>query len=169
MEGSEQPVLPPRHPGLGSKKLALVVMCIAVGSSLGAGAFTFDYAEGTSYMGNDSQTCANCHVMQRHYDAWLNSSHRNVANCNDCHSDPTSTFSKLKCKAVNGLLHSYAFTTGDFHEPIQMTDWNREQTEKTCRKCHEGMVHQIDFPTLDSNGEQMSCTRCHAEVGHPWK
>lgn len=148
-------------------KLALVTMCIAVGTSLGAGAYTFDYAEGTSYLGNDSQACANCHVMRQHFDAWQKSSHHAVAQCNDCHSDPTSTASKLYCKAVNGLFHSYAFTTGDFHEPIQMTDWNREQTEKSCRKCHADMVHQIDFPSLDD--EPMSCTRCHANVGHPWK
>lgn len=150
-------------------RLASLAMCIAIGSALGSGAFTFDFAEGTSYLSNDSASCANCHVMQRHYDAWLNSSHRAHAQCNDCHSDPTTIATKLKCKAVNGLFHSYAFTTSDFHEPIQMTDWNRKQTEVACRKCHEGMVHQIDFPSLNPNDQQMSCTRCHADVGHPWK
>ncbi len=155
--------------GGAKRKLAVIAMFFVIGTSLGVGAFTFDYAEGTSYMGNDSSACANCHVMQRHYDSWLKSSHHAVAQCNDCHSDPSSTFSKLKCKAINGLAHSYAFTTGDFHEPIQMTDWNREQTEKTCRKCHEGMVHQIDLPGLANDAQAMSCTRCHNDVGHPWR
>lgn len=153
----------------GNYRRVALAMCIAIGSSLGVGVFTFDYAEGTSYLGNNSQSCANCHIMQRHVDAWQKSSHHAVAQCNDCHSDPTSTASKLKSKAVNGLLHSYAFTSGDFHEPIRMTDWNREQTEKSCRKCHEGIVHQIDFPTLNQGEGVMSCTRCHLEVGHPWK
>ena len=144
-------------------------MCVAVGSALGAGAYTFDYAEGTSYLSNDSSACANCHVMRQHYEAWQRSSHHAVAQCNDCHSDPTSTFTKLKCKSVNGFLHSYAFTTGDFHEPIQMTDWNRKQTEIACRKCHQGMIHQIDFPSLNPDEEKMTCTRCHTQVGHPWK
>ena len=151
------------------RAIALVVMCVAVGVSLGAGAFTFDYAEGTSYLGNDSAACANCHVMQAHYDAWQKSTHHAVAQCNDCHSDPNSAVGKLYCKAVNGLFHSYAFTSGDFHEPIQITDWNRDYTERSCRKCHADIVHEIDFPTLDADGSQMSCIRCHSDVGHPSK
>ena len=75
----------------------------------------------------------------------------------------------MYCKAVNGLAHSYAFTTGDFHEPIQITEWNRNITEKACRKCHADMVHEIDFPALSKDAESMSCTRCHSDVGHPMR
>ena len=162
-----QPI--PSTRGLRKHRIACVAVLFVVGSAVGTAAYTFHYAEGLSYMGNDSLACANCHVMQRHYDAWIKSSHHAVAQCNDCHSDPTSFASKMYCKAVNGLAHSWAFTTGWFHEPIQMTDWNREMTEKSCRKCHADMVHEIDLPALSAQGDEMSCTRCHADVGHPWK
>ena len=48
------------------RKIALVAMCVAVGGAFGTAAFTFDYAEGTSYLSNDSRSCANCHIMQQH-------------------------------------------------------------------------------------------------------
>lgn len=136
---------------------------ILVGISAGVGSYTFHYAKGTSYLGDDPATCANCHVMQDHYDAWLKSSHRNVATCNDCHT-PDGFFSKHFAKAINGWSHSVAFTTGDFHEPIQIKEYNRRITEESCRKCHEGVVHAIDMRR--PNGEPMSCVRCHDSVGH---
>ena len=136
---------------------------ILVGIAAGVGSYTFHYAKGTSYLGDDPASCANCHVMQGHYDAWLKSSHRNVATCNDCHT-PQGFFSKHFMKAVNGWTHSYAFTTGDFHEPIQIKDLNRRITEQSCRHCHEDVVHAIDV--RHPGGEPMSCIRCHDSVGH---
>ena len=43
---------------------------------------------------------------------------------------------KYATKAINGFNHSVAFTTGGFHEPIQITPRNRAVTEAACRKCH---------------------------------
>ena len=56
-----------------------------LGIPIGVGAFTFVYAKGGSYMTNDPQACANCHIMHDHYDAWMKSSHHSVATCNDQH------------------------------------------------------------------------------------
>ena len=55
------------------------------GVLLGVGIFTFGYAKGGSYLTDDPAACANCHVMQDHFDSWQKSSHKNVAVCNDCH------------------------------------------------------------------------------------
>lgn len=57
----------------------------SLGCLVGVGSYTFKYAEGASYLGNDSRTCANCHIMREHYDSWQKSSHHAVAGCNDCH------------------------------------------------------------------------------------
>ena len=35
-----------------------------IGLALGVGAYTFVYAKGYSYLSNDPQACANCHVME---------------------------------------------------------------------------------------------------------
>lgn len=138
-----------------------------VGSAGGLGLFTFTYAEGTSYLGNDPEACANCHVMQGHLDAWVKSSHANVATCNDCHA-PHDAVGKYYCKARNGFWHSLAFTTGDYPDNIRIHQYNRDVVEHACRDCHAAMTHTIDVGTTGVGGQEpLSCVRCHADVGHP--
>jgi cytochrome c nitrite reductase small subunit len=128
------------------------------------GGYTFLYAKGGSYLTNDPEACANCHIMREHYDGWIKSSHRSVASCNDCHT-PHALLPKYATKASNGFWHSFAFTTGRFHEPIQIKARNREITEKACRTCHLEIVEEIEgMPSSGSVG--ISCVRCHASVGH---
>lgn len=127
------------------------------------GGYTFIYAKGFSYLGHDAAACANCHVMQNHYDAWLKSSHRSVAVCNDCHTPP-GVIPKYITKAINGFNHSFAFTTGRFPEPLRITARNEAVTEKACRKCHQEIVSAIEGPQPDQN--RLSCIRCHSTVGH---
>jgi cytochrome c nitrite reductase small subunit len=136
-----------------------LVAATAIGASIGLGLFTFVYARGSSYLGSDPAACANCHVMREHLAAWRKSSHHTVAGCNDCHAPPGG-LAKYWVKAVNGYKHSYAFTTGDFHEPIRITARNREVTEARCRDCHADTVSAMG-PAGD-----VSCIRCHDSVGH---
>ena len=144
--------------------LLAVGIALAIGATAGLGAFTFVYAKGGSYLGNDPNACANCHVMQDHLDGWFKSTHRSVATCNDCHT-PTGLVPKYFTKAEHGFFHSLAFTTGEFHDPIQIKQRSRRVTENACRKCHSDVVHAIDTATdFDSS---LSCIRCHASVGHP--
>lgn len=141
--------------------VASVGLGIALGLAAGVGGFTFAYAKGASYMTNDPTACANCHVMQGHFDAWIKSSHHAVAACNDCHT-PKGPIAKWVTKAENGFWHSVAFTSGKFHEPIQIKARNRAVTERACRKCHQEIVHAIE----GGGREELSCVRCHASVGH---
>lgn len=143
--------------------LAALIVTALMGVAAGVGSYTFIYAEGGSYLTDDPAACANCHVMQEQYDAWTRSSHHAVAACNDCHT-PDGFFAKYATKALNGYHHSLAFTTGDFHEPIQITPRNAEITEAACRRCHADVVEAIDPVT--ERGERMSCVRCHLSVGH---
>jgi cytochrome c nitrite reductase small subunit len=138
------------------------------GAAVGVGSFTFQYAKGASYLGHDSAACANCHVMNDQYDAWLKSSHRAVAECNDCHT-PHDPIPKYAVKALNGFNHSLAFTTGRFHEPIRIKGFNRAVTEAACRHCHADVVAAMDGSGHGGGGtsEPLSCVRCHGTVGHP--
>ncbi|NQU39519.1 MAG: cytochrome c nitrite reductase small subunit [Lentisphaerae bacterium] len=140
------------------------VFGIALGFSLGIGAYTFYYARGTSYLTNDPNACANCHVMQGQLDAWAKSSHHDVAVCNDCHT-PHNFVGKWMTKAENGYHHSVAFTSGDFHEPIQIKAKSRDVVEHSCRRCHATVVHMMDFRTDQGTGKT-SCLHCHSNVGH---
>ena len=114
-------------------------------------------------MTNDPAACANCHVMQGHFDAWQKGSHHAVATCNDCHA-PHDLLGKYWTKARNGYNHSLAFTSGRFHEPIQITPKNRAITEGACRHCHAEIVQAIDAHA--GAAQQLDCIRCHAGVGH---
>lgn len=141
-------------------KLTLVIL---IGIILGLGAFTFGYARGASYLTNDPAACANCHVMQEHFAAWMKSSHRQVAVCNDCHT-PHSFVGKYATKASNGFWHSFYFTTGRYPDPLRITPRNHDVTEGACRHCHEDIVAQMNHGAGET--ERVSCVRCHATVGH---
>lgn len=141
-----------------------IALGAAVGLVIGIGGYTFVYAKGASYLTNDPAACANCHIMDPYYEGWQRSPHHAVAVCNDCHTPP-GLVPKYATKAVNGFWHSYAFTTGDFHEPLRIKERNFEVTEKACRKCHQMMVLAIEGS--HPPGQEVSCIRCHSEVGHP--
>jgi cytochrome c nitrite reductase small subunit len=142
---------------------ATLVLAITIGLAVGIGGYTFVNARGASYLTNDPNACANCHIMREQLDGWTVSSHRAVAVCNDCHA-PHDLVGKYTTKAINGFWHSVAFTSGRFHEPIAITARNRAVTEGACRHCHEAIVHAIDPPR---RGEPpMECIRCHRSVGH---
>lgn len=140
-----------------------VALGALIGAAIGIGGYTFIYAKGASYLTNNPAACANCHIMQDHYDAWQNSSHHSVATCNDCHT-PANVVGKYLSKANNGFWHSFAFTTGHYPDPIRIKGYNRQITENACRKCHAPITDTIDG---HSRSETMSCIRCHATVGHP--
>lgn len=143
----------------------LLFVAIGVGVLAGLGSFTFVYAKGSSYMGNDPSACANCHVMNEQYAAWQRSSHHAVAACNDCHA-PHDKVGKWVTKAVNGYHHSLAFTTGRFPDPIRIGPANRAVTEGTCRSCHAAVVDAIDHAPRPGEGQTLSCLSCHRSVGH---
>jgi cytochrome c nitrite reductase small subunit len=143
--------------------LLAVVIAVALGLMAGIGSYTFVYAKGASYLSNDPRACVNCHIMQDHLNGWIKSSHRSVATCNDCHT-PSGLIPKYLTKAEHGFFHSLAFTTGEFHEPIQIKGRSLRVTENACRKCHQDIVH--DMEAVQTYDTPLSCVRCHASVGH---
>ncbi len=136
------------------KKRALqsLILGVSIGAAVGLGAYTFIYAKGGSYLTNNPASCANCHIMREQYDGWLKSSHRAVATCNDCHT-PASFLGKYATKASNGFWHSFYFTTGSFHEPIQIKNRNLKITEQACQKCHSEITQAIAGSHAAGDGE----------------
>ena len=163
-----------RAPRRTISRLLIPLTAILIGAAVGIGAFTFVYAKGYSYLTDDPAACANCHVMEEQFSAWVKSSHRNVAGCNDCHT-PKGFVGKYATKATNGFWHSFYFTTGTFPDPIRIRPPNRTVTEGTCRDCHSAVaesMHATEVPrfatgaTLQPGGNALACTRCHSDVGH---
>jgi cytochrome c nitrite reductase small subunit len=135
-----------------------LVLAALVGAAAGIGGYTFVYARGNSYMTDDPSACANCHVMQSHYDGWRRGPHHAAAVCNDCHT-PSNPAAKYVIKALNGYHHSSAFTSGNYPDAIMMRPTSRAIVEAQCRNCHADMVAAM-------GGGDVSCIRCHESVGH---
>ena len=140
----------------------LLLLAVALGLLIGIGGYTFLYARGASYLTDNPEACANCHVMNEQYTGWVNGSHRAVAVCNDCHT-PSGFVAKYTTKALNGFHHSVAMTTGRFPDEILITGRNRAIAEASCRSCHAEVVHAMEAPRAR---EATGCVRCHASVGH---
>jgi len=140
-----------------------ILLSISIGIMVGLGATTFFYAKGYSYLSDDPEACKNCHIMNDVYSSWIKSSHRSAAMCNDCHT-PKSFAGKWFTKGLNGWNHSYAFTSGDYHIPIQVNKRNREIAEENCRYCHQTVVYNITFHETENS--KIECTSCHKSVGH---
>ncbi len=149
---------------LRTAELAHILLAAAVGLAVGVGFYTFSYAKGGSYFTDDPSACANCHIMREYYDAWIRSTHRAVAVCNDCHT-PSGFAAKYATKASNGLWHSVAFTSGQFPEPLRIKPHNLKISEEACRKCHQDIVD--DMAAHNLGRAALSCAGCHGSVGHP--
>ncbi len=132
------------------------------GGLFGFGGFTFMYAQGYSYLSDNPAACANCHVMREVYDGWNHGSHKGVATCNDCHT-PQGFVGHWAIKGLDGLRHSYAFTSGDFHEPIRITDFDKAIAQQNCLRCHGEMTALMNH---QNTSDPTDCLRCHVGEGH---
>lgn len=155
-------------------KGALVSAAVA-GVFAGLGGFTFNYAEGLSYLSNDSRACSNCHIMNDEQDSWRKGPHHAVASCNDCHVPP-QFFAKYLAKAMNGYHHSMGFTfqssTPDergarrvFEEPVRIKPTNSQILQDNCLRCHGDLVHDIVRGSTWAD-DAIRCVQCHRSVGH---
>lgn len=144
-----------------------VLFYVFLGALIGLGGFTFLYAKGYSYLSDDPNACANCHIMRDQLESWSKSAHHHVAKCNDCHL-PHNIVGKYAVKALNGFNHSAAFTLQNFHEPIQAKEFTKKIIKNSCLSCHEPMVRAMDHPNLsnEKNNNGKDCLHCHRSVGH---
>ena len=143
--------------------LSLLVIFCLVGFAMGLGSYTFYYGKGYSYLTNDPRACVNCHVMRTQFESWKQSSHHAIAVCNDCHT-PANFFGKYAIKALNGFEHSLAFTTQNFHEPIQIKPRSLRITVENCLNCHRALWNASRVP--EHSVSNKSCIHCHKAVGH---
>lgn len=148
--------------GLAGRRRMLGVATLLLGMLFGLAAYTFNYAEGASYFADEPKACLNCHVMREPFDGWSRSSHKAVAVCNDCHT-PHDFPDKWLVKGLNGWNHSWAFTSGDFADPIHIRAFNARIVQQNCVACHQTLVSQVH---RFQSGQELSCVACHGGVGH---
>jgi cytochrome c nitrite reductase small subunit len=113
-------------------------------------------------MSTDPRACANCHIMNEQYSAWLQSGHRHTATCVECHL-PASGVAKWVAKADHGFRHSVAFTLQNFKEPIEITPRDREIVQDNCLRCHRDFVHAASA-SFGPRASELNCLHCHAVI-----
>lgn len=124
----------------------------------------------TSYLTDDPRACINCHVMTTEYITWKNSSHREVATCNDCHVPQDNVIKKYAFKAKDGLYHASIYTTRTEPQAIIMHEAGQEVVQSNCIRCHTDQVTDAKLSgwitTHDQDRTERTCWECHREIPH---
>lgn len=137
---------------------------------LGLVLFLFYISKAHSYLSDEPETCTNCHIMSPQYATWSHSSHREVANCNDCHVPHNNVFNHYYFKAKDGLRHSTIFTLRNEPQVIFIKSEGAEVVHNNCIRCHNQLL--VD-PKLNASVENHTghmtdrrCVECHRTVPH---
>lgn len=140
---------------------------IACGALIGIGSFAAYEGNALSYLSDDPETCINCHVMNPQYATWRRSSHRENANCNDCHVPQDNVFHKYFFKAMDGLRHSTIFTMRGEEEAIVIKEAGKKAVQANCIRCHENL-NERSLHKKDAEGKVAGklCWECHRHVPH---
>ena len=132
--------------------------------------FSFYISNAPSYLGDNPQTCVNCHIMAPQYATWYHSSHREKANCNDCHVPHNNSLNKYFFKAKDGIRHATIFTLRREPQVIFIKEAGREVVHKNCIRCHETLLTDsrllaYNIATNEFRRER-KCWECHREAPH---
>ena len=137
------------------------------------GLFTYVVSESRmfSYLSDDPKVCINCHTMNTHYATWQHSSHREKANCVDCHLPKDAFFDKMLAKSKDGFNHSVSMTTGSYGYNLQASADASRRIQDNCIYCHEEAVSQMLendklYETTEAETNGRPCWDCHREVPH---
>jgi len=141
------------------KFLTIAIGIIAVLVVIGVGLYATDF---TAYLGNDPNTCNNCHVMDAVYENWFHGGHALVATCNDCHT-PHSLIPKYITKAKSGYHHVTAFLFNTYPDAIRAKEESKEIVQENCIACHEETVATIIASPMEFD---RNCFDCHRTSAH---
>ncbi|MDR1038051.1 MAG: cytochrome c nitrite reductase small subunit [Deltaproteobacteria bacterium] len=141
-----------------------------LGLFAGLGIWTVYVSRFPSYLGDQPETCVNCHIMAPWYQSWQASSHQAWTSCNDCHVPHTGVVDKWVFKATDGLYHAAVFTLSKAPQVIRPVGGTDRVILENCLRCHSPLV--TEFTRMNARVEDMlggraqACWDCHREVPH---
>jgi cytochrome c nitrite reductase small subunit len=143
---------------------------VLLGVMTGVGFYLFYVSNAPSYLSDNPQTCVNCHIMAPQYATWNHSSHREVANCNDCHVPHNNVFNKYYFKAKDGLRHATIFTLRNEPQVIFIHEAGQNVVQDNCKRCHDPLINNTRLITMMPLRHQeiydRRCWECHHETPH---
>ena len=108
---------------LNAQTIPGIILGIALGAAVGVGGYTFVYAKGGSYLPTTRRpapTATSCRSSTTAGSSRATAPSRSATTA----TRRPGCFGKYTTKASNGFWHSFYFTSGSFHEPIQITPRN---------------------------------------------
>ena len=139
-----------------------------LGIFCGLGLFVLYISNASSYLSDEPNACINCHVMVPQYVSWERSSHKRIANCNDCHVPQDSIIKKYAFKATDGLRHATLFTFRMEDQVIRIKEAGKQVVQSNCIRCHEELFTNIKIYNSKKNhyNDDELCIKCHKDVPH---
>jgi cytochrome c nitrite reductase small subunit len=144
-------------------------LIILGGIFVGLSIFSLYVSNAVSYLSDRPETCINCHIMNPQYATWSHSSHREKANCNDCHVPHSNPVSKYAFKAMDGARHATMFTLRAEPQVIQIKEAGKKAVQENCKRCHWKLNEEVNTlvsATEIHEGEGRFCWECHRETPH---
>lgn len=147
-----------------------IPVTILNGILVGLFLYILNISNAVSYLSDEPETCINCHVMNPQYATWNHSSHREVANCNDCHVPHNNVLNKYYFKAKDGLRHATVFTMRGEPQVIYIKEEGKHVVQQNCIRCHSQLVtDNAGIARFDQSRHfraERSCVECHRETPH---
>mgnify|MGYP000844964436 FL=1 len=147
-----------------------LTVAISLGVLAGLSATAFHISNATSYLSDDPRACINCHVMYPQYASWQHSSHRERANCNDCHVPHDNFLRKYYFKASDGRRHATIFTLRMEPQVIRINEPGKAVVQENCIRCHLNQINHVTAVQVTGKnykeGKGHLCWDCHREVPH---
>jgi len=141
-----------------------------LGIIFGLISYNFYISRAYSYLSDEPKTCVNCHIMSPQYATWNHSSHRERANCNDCHVPHDNVLNKYYFKAKDGLRHATVFTMRGEPQVIFIKPEGQGVVQENCIRCHSNVIKDHKMMAKDNNVNEnrldRKCWECHREVPH---
>jgi hypothetical protein len=157
----------PRRAGLFQTVLVVKLALFGGLFLLMAGAGSVGYYE----FGSPEQTCLSCHELQKSYDRWSHSAHREVT-CKRCHGGTVSSGWHGAKENFKRLVSHFRDTS---HDHMRLSEEQVIHIQAECRSCHaqefaqwrhggHGITYaEIFLDQKHNKSEQVAeeCLRCH--------
>lgn len=132
--------------------------------------YLFQISKAYSYLSDKPETCVNCHIMAPQYATWAHSSHREKANCNDCHVPHNNVLNKYYFKAKDGLRHATIFTLRKEPQVIFIKEAGKQVVQDNCLRCHAQLLTDAKLRNYTAEYQHLRserpCWECHREIPH---
>ncbi len=145
-----------------------MAVTIVSGILVGLVIYLVKISNAPSYLSDSSTTCINCHVMEPQYVSWFHSSHREQANCNDCHVPHNNFINKYYFKGKDGMRHATIFTLRKEPQVIRIKAEGKHVVQENCKRCHFHVNENVTTINVcaKENDTGKRCWDCHRDVPH---